>query len=347
MLATSTHDTKRSEDVRARLNILSEMPKLWSAFVMRARRMNRGKKITISDGRTVPDANEEYLLYQTLVGMWPAHAGPADRGELIQRLQDYITKAVHEAKVNLSWVNQCPEYVDALRNFIAAILTGGSRTNGFVEVLQAFLEPIAYFGAINSLAQTTLKLTSPGNPDVYQGTELWDLSLVDPDNRRPVDFALRRELLASLRSSSGNTLELCRELIDNWQDGRIKMWTTLRALEFRREHPELFHEGSYVALEAAGMTRNLCTFGRVHHGRDAALPETAIVAVPRFAYSLMAGKSVAPLADIWGDSAIRLPAEGPQEFVNVFTGETVRAQEGSLLCRELFRHFPMALLYGH
>jgi (1->4)-alpha-D-glucan 1-alpha-D-glucosylmutase len=346
MLATSTHDTKRSEDVRARLNVLSEMPKLWSAFVMRARRMNRGKKITISDGRTAPDPNEEYLLYQTLVGMWPVQAHMQDRGELIQRLQDYMTKAVHEAKVNLSWVNQCPEYVDALRNFIAAILTDSARTNAFVEVLQDFLQPIAYFGIINSLAQTTLKLTSPGNPDVYQGTELWDFSLVDPDNRRPVDYALRRELLASLRQPNTNPPDLCHELIDSWQDGRIKMWTTLRALEVRREHPELFHQGGYVPLQATGMTRNVCAFARVHHARNAATPEMAVVAVPRFAYAMMGGKPSASLEEAWGNSAINIPEEGPQEFTNVFTGETVRAEGCSLLCRELFHQFPVALLYG-
>jgi (1->4)-alpha-D-glucan 1-alpha-D-glucosylmutase len=181
---------------------------------------------------------------------------------------------------------------------------------------------------------------------VYQGTELWDLSLVDPDNRRPVDFAVRRELLASLRHPSISSPELCRELIDNWQDGRVKMWTTLRALEVRREHPELFHQGNYLPLQSTEMTRHLCTFARVHHGRDSESPEMAIVAVPRFAYSQMGGKPGAPLGDVWGDAAIKVPEEGPQQFENVFTGETVRAEGGSLLCRELFRHFPVALLYG-
>ncbi len=344
MLATSTHDTKRSEDVRARLNVLSEMPKMWSAFVMRARRMNRGRKITISDGRVVPDANEEYLLYQTLVGMWPSQARSEDRAELIQRLQDYMTKAIHEAKVNLSWVNSCPEYVDAVRNFIAAILSDGARTNAFVEVLQDFLQPIAYFGAMNSLSQTILKLTSAGNPDMYQGTELWDFSLVDPDNRRPVDYALRRELLASLRRAT-NLPQLCGELMANREDGRVKMWTTMRALELRREHPELFHEGSYLPLEASEMARHVCAFARVR-GKNAGREEMAIVAAPRFTYSLMNGKTAAPLAEVWGGATITVPEQGPREFENAFTGETVRAEGGSLLCRELFRHFPVALLHG-
>src|SRR6185312_10632161 len=228
MLATSTHHTKRSEDVRARLNVLSEIPKLWSAFVMRARRLNRAKKITISDGRLVPDSNEEYLLYQTLVGVWPWNDAQP-REEIVQRVQDYMTKAVHEAKVNLSWINQDPEYVEALRNFIAAILTERSRANNFVTLLEDFLAPISSFGAINSLAQTTLKLTSPGNPDVYQGTELWDFSLVDPDNRRPVDFALRRQMLRQVHEAH-DPAALVATLLENYQDGRIKMWISMRAL---------------------------------------------------------------------------------------------------------------------
>src|SRR5438477_7688176 len=170
MLATSTHDTKRSEDVRARLDVLSEMPKLWSAFVMRARRLNRNKKITISDGRVVPDGNEEYLLYQTLVGIWPWTKETKERTELVKRVQDYMTKAVPEAKIHLSWVNQNPEYVEALRKFISDILSGRPRAKNFIDLIDEFTRPVAFFGAINSLAQTTLKLTSPGNPDIYQGT---------------------------------------------------------------------------------------------------------------------------------------------------------------------------------
>jgi (1->4)-alpha-D-glucan 1-alpha-D-glucosylmutase len=342
MLATSTHDTKRSEDVRARLNVLSEMPRLWSAFVMRARRLNRNKKITISDGRVVPDANEEYLLYQTLVGMWP-WGETQNRSELIQRLQDYMTKAAHEAKVNLSWVNQNPEYVEALRNFVAAILSEGPRVNSFVALLEAFLPDIAFFGAMNSLAQTTLKLTAPGNPDIYQGTELWDFSLVDPDNRRPVDFGIRRDMLSDLRHNV-DAQKLCAELLERYQDGRIKMWVTMRGLEFRRENPSLFHDGSYVPLESSQLNQHVCAFARVHEqdGRT----QVAITAVPRFAYTLMAGKSVPPVENAWGEATLKLPEGAPVEFENIFTGERVHAQDGALLCRDLFRSFPFAILSG-
>lgn len=342
MLSTSTHDTKRSEDVRARLNVLSEIPKLWSAFVARARRMNRNKKITINDGRIVPDANEEYLLYQTLVGMWPLKVEPRSRTELIQRVQDYMTKAAHEAKVNLSWVNQNPEYVEALRNFVAAVLTERSRGKSFVPLLEDFLQPVAYFGAINSLAQTTLKLMSPGNPDIYQGTELWDLSLVDPDNRRPVDFSMRKQLLSELRMASTDALKLCGELLESWKDGRIKMWITMRGMEFRREHPQLFQNGSYFPLEASELNRHLCAFARAYQAQDR--NEFAIVAVPRFSCNLMGGKSAPPIEFIWDQAAIELPEGAPKQFENIFTGERVQANDRLLLCRDLFRSFPVCVL---
>lgn len=343
MLATCTHDTKRSGDVRARLNVLSEIPKLWSAFVMRARRLNRGKKITISDGRVVPDANEEYLLYQTLVGMWPWGPEGEDRANLVSRVQDYMTKAVHEAKVNLSWINPNPEYVEALRSFVASILAEGTRANSFVALLENFLRPLSYFGALNSLAQTTLKLMSPGNPDIYQGTELWDFSLVDPDNRRPVDFALRRQMLSDLHNAT-DLVSLCGDLIQNYQDGKIKMWVTQRGLEFRREHPDIFQKGSYVPLESSTLNQHLCSFARIwkRNGEK----KFAIVAVPRFAYTLMGGKPNLSAEEIWDDANIQLPAEAPAEFENIFTSERIQANDGALRCTDLFRHFPVCVLRG-
>jgi len=341
MLATSTHDTKRSEDVRARLDVLSEMPKLWSAFVMRARRLNRNKKITISDGRVVPDGNEEYLLYQTLVGIWPWTKETKERTELVKRVQDYMTKAVHEAKINLSWVNQNPEYVEALRKFISDILSGRPRAKNFIDLIDEFTRPVAFFGAINSLAQTTLKLTSPGNPDIYQGTELWDFSLVDPDNRRPVDFELRLKLLSELRTRI-DWLELGRSLLGGFEDGRIKMWVIMRGLDFRREHPELFRTGSYVRLDASNASQHVCAFARVLEDKSHA--SVAIVAVPRFSHTLMSGVPQAPLGEVWGEVAINLPESSPLEFENIFTGERVQAKDGRLLCREIFSAFPVCVL---
>jgi (1->4)-alpha-D-glucan 1-alpha-D-glucosylmutase len=310
---------------------------------MRARRLNRSKKITISDGRVVPDCNEEYLVYQTLAGVWPCNLEVGNRENLVQRVQDYMTKAVHEAKVNLSWINQNPEYVEALRNFVAAILNGSRRANSFVASMEDFLQPLSYFGVINSLAQTTLKLMSPGNPDIYQGTELWDFTLVDPDNRRPVDFAVRKQMLGDLLRNR-DTAKLCSELLESYQDGRIKMWITMRGLEFRREHFELFHQGSYVPLESSDLNPHICAFARVHeeNGRT----DMAIVVVPRFAYTLMGGKPVAPTEHVWGDAAIKLPDGAPEKFENIFTGEGVLAHNGTLLCRDLFRIFPVGVIKG-
>src|SRR3954469_1709112 len=224
MLSTSTHDTKRSEDVRARLNVLSEMPKTWSAHVHRWRRWNRSKRRVIGDGRSVPDANEEYLLYQTLLGSWPWRFYEADREEYVRRIQQYMNKAVHEAKVNLSWVNQNPEYIAALEEFVATILAPAvkGRPNSFLQDIESFARAVAYFGAINSLAQTLLKLTAPGVPDIYQGTELWDFSLVDPDNRRPVNFDQRKRALQELqsRAAQGGLRSLVSELLTGYEDGR-------------------------------------------------------------------------------------------------------------------------------
>jgi len=343
MLATSTHDTKRSEDVRARLNVLSEMPKLWSAFVMRARRLNRNKKMTISDGRVVPDRNEEYLLYQTLVGIWPWKSEATNRSELVKRVQDYMTKAVHEAKVNLSWVNPNPEYVEALRKFIAEILNGRPRAKSFVALLEEFIGAVAFFGAMNSLAQTTLKLMAPGNPDIYQGTELWDFSFVDPDNRRPVDFELRRKLLLELRTSL-DPAELCRNMLANYEDGRIKMWVTVRGLEFRREHPELLRTGSYVPLETSPGTQHVCAFARVLEHED--YTQTVVVVVPRFPYTLMGGAPQPSIGDVWQNVALILPPGAPLEFENIFTGERVQAKDGALLCRDTFSSFPVCVLHA-
>jgi (1->4)-alpha-D-glucan 1-alpha-D-glucosylmutase len=345
MLATSTHDTKRSEDVRARLDVLSEMPRAWRNQVLRWQRVNQPLKPTLSDGRTVPDANEEYLLYQTLVGTWPfAIAGPEARQDYVSRIQQYMTKAVHEAKVNLSWINPDPGYVEALQHFVEQILAQSERgrPNRFLERFLAFLPPVIFYGAINALAQRLLLITSPGNPDIYQGTELWDFSLVDPDNRRPVDYALRRQLLAELdrRSESGDLPALCAELLENFRDGRIKLWTTMQALRLRRERRELFHSGMYTPLQVRGSRRqHVVSFARERNG------ETVIVAVPRLSLTLTQGDNRFPLGKIWDDSEILLPFRSWETLENVFTGEEIRVNATrSLSCGEVFGHFPVALL---
>ena len=373
MLTTSTHDTKRSEDVRMRLDVLSEIPRLWAAQVLRWRRSNRGKKRTLSDGRAVPDANEEYLLYQTLVGTWPLPAvqrglaGDAaeatdgkgngnprtlrwaldkeQREDYLARILAYMTKAVNEAKVNMSWINPNQEYTEALHNFIARILTPGSdyRPNRFLRQIEEFLPRIAMYGAINSISQTLIKLTSPGVPDIYQGQELFDFSLVDPDNRRPVDFELRGRHLREMLERSREKQEigrLCEEMLRNWSDGRLKLWVTRCALHARRGHRELFELGNYIPLKVTGAgERNVVAYARTIGQR------MAVVATPRFAYTMMGGEERMPVGEAWGATEIVLPTTSPgPPMKNLLTGEIFPAGQPTLLCREVFASLPLGLL---
>ena len=343
MLSTSTHDTKRSEDVRARLNVLSEIPKVWAAQVMKWRRINRSRKQKLADGRVVPDNNEEYLLYQTLVGAWPlCISNEEELREFVGRIKQYMEKAVHEAKVNVSWLNPNPQYIEGIHSFLDGILspTWRGRTNLFWDSVEKFIQPVTYFGLMNSLAQTILKLSVPGVPDVYQGQEMWDFSLVDPDNRRPVDFEVREQSLAQMTAAGrGPKLsDLCHNLLQHCRDGRIKLWVTARALNFRRDHKELFQRGDYRGLHVTrGREEHVVAFVR-SLGEQA-----AITVVPRFAYTLMKGKEEPPLGLFWGDSELVLPPElVGRSIYNIFTGE--RFEVGaSILCREIFARFPVAL----
>lgn len=346
MLATSTHDTKRSEDVRARLNVLSEIPGDWFAKASNWRRLNERFRITLPDGRVVPDANEEYLLYQTLVGAWPLAMQRADeRAEFTRRIQQYMDKAIHEAKANVSWINPDPLYTEAVREFIARILMPGERgrSNFFLKRIEAFLPAVQFFGAINSVAQTLLKLTSPGVPDLYQGTELFDFSLVDPDNRRAVDFATRADLLERLRGKAAGEAQDTRidgaDLMRHYADGRIKLWTIAQALNLRRAQAELFREGRYEPLEARGeKAEHLCAFARVRPGI------MSITAVPRFTYTLMKGAMTPPLGEVWGKTGLQLGNEMPTSFYNVLTGQRIHAADGALAMRDVFADLPVALL---
>jgi len=259
LLTTSTHDTKRSEDVRARINVLSEIPLEWEQAVLRWRDLNRNQ-ITVDDGEESPDANEEYLYYQTLVGTWPLEKDtPEQRIAYIGRLEEYLIKSGREAKLRTSWLNPDAGHESAVRSFVRSTLDP-TRENSFVADFLRFLEPIRRAGVLNSLAQTLLKIASPGIPDFYQGSELWDFSLVDPDNRRPVDFERRRRLLGELKAPGVDTV---RELLAAPADGRIKMYVTRHALHCRKEMKALFQEGDYVPLNDQGPQRlNLCAFAR-------------------------------------------------------------------------------------
>jgi (1->4)-alpha-D-glucan 1-alpha-D-glucosylmutase len=340
MNATSTHDTKRSEDVRARINFLSECPAAWARRVRRWAGLNRDKKSLIN-GRPVPDPNEEALFYQTLIGAWPLQA--EEMPGFRRRLKASVTKAAREAKTHTNWLQPNEAYERALAGFADACLDTSS-PNEFLDDFLRFQPGIAYYGALNSLAQVLLKIASPGVPDFYQGTELWDFSLVDPDNRRPVDFSARRRLLEELKArEAGDPAGLIQELLASWHDGRVKMYLIWKALGFRRAHAGLFQEGAYVPLSASGERReHVVAFAR--RKRD----DWALAAVPRLVAGLGAPGRPPLGRRPWRDCAIPLATEAPERWVNVLTRETLQASRRgrgrALAVHEIFRRFPVALL---
>jgi len=347
MLDTSSHDTKRSEDVRARIDVISEIPYRWAKEVRQWRELNQSKKHLVDDV-LAPSRNDEYLLYQTLVGSWPLEGAP-DAG-FRERMKQYMLKAVREAKEKSSWANPNVNYEAAVIAFVDEILVP-SQENAFVASLTAFSSDVGRVGMINSMSQTLLKLTCPGVPDLYQGTELWDLSLVDPDNRRPVDYSRRAEILNEMKTwpKSGEGLIACvRDLVNHMSDGRIKMYLTWRALNLRKESPKLFTDGDYVPLDIQGpKARHLVAFARSWEDHE------LIVVVPRLCANLLDAQRGLPAGSyLWGDTRVEV---GREEFAkasrnrtyrNIFTAKTVDAkssrQEGSLQASALFEDFPVA-----
>jgi len=332
---TSTHDTKRGEDVRAIINVLSELPSEWDRATRDWSKLNKSNKRRVR-GVDVPERNDEYFLYQTLVGACPL--SEAELPEFRDRMRRCTVKAVREAKVHTEWIRPDTEYEDAYLSFVEALLTP-SPTNAFLPAFLAFRHKVAQYGMYNVLSQALIKVTAPGVPDFYQGTELWDLSLVDPDNRRPVDFERRRAYLGDIMERSrGDVLGLIRELLDTWQDGRVKLFLVYHALKARRESADLFQQGTYIPLGCSGTFKDhLLAFGRARN-------ETyAIVVVPRFLTGLV-GPDQYPLGeDVWRDTAVMLPKEWPAIWKGRFTGQFVRGT-GSLPVAEIFAHFPVGLL---
>lgn len=346
--ATSTHDTKRSEDVRARLNVLSEIPDEWRHHLATWSRINKRKK-SVVDGQVVPDRNEEYLFYQTLLGVWPVHPMNGTDYEVFERrIKDYTLKAAREAKVNSSWISPNTPYEDALLKFADGVMSP-SPSNPFTKDFEAFQRRVSYFGMFNSLSQTLLKVASPGVPDFFQGTEIWDFSLVDPDNRRPVDFDLRKKMLKTLKEKrAGYGADLpgfARALLQEWRDGSIKLYVTLKSLNYRKENLRLFMEGAYLPLTGDGdLKEHLCAFARLGEGK------AVLVIVPRFVTGLVGSAGEFPLgSEVWGNSSIVIPEEISRDrFSNIFTGETLNPVEWNgkrvLAAGKVFANFPVAML---
>lgn len=347
MLNTSTHDSKRSEDVRARLNVLSEMPDLWSKYLQRWTRMNRGNKTEL-DGSPAPDANDEYLIYQTLLGFWPFETPDAETLEsLADRLEQYVIKALREAKVYSSWINPNADYESACKRFIRA-LTTSPENNVFLESFVPFQQKIAFWGMLNALSQVLLKLTVPGVPDIYQGMEQWGFYLVDPDNRRPVDYARlqagldRLTPLMSQDEPLPATLlqEHLQSLLTHYPDGLLKQFITTTCLNLRQQYAELFLHGEYIPLELSGEEKeHAVAFIRKHK------QQVILVVAPRLVYGLTHRKPVFPVGrSTWGNTAIKtagVPRRG--EWKNCFTGETFNNREHALPLAGLLGHFPWGL----
>jgi (1->4)-alpha-D-glucan 1-alpha-D-glucosylmutase len=347
--ATSTHDTKRGEDVRARINVLSEIPDAWRKAVGRWTRI-AGSARTRVDGDHAPDRNDEYLFYQTLIGTWPAEDldAPVPREateEYAQRIRAYMRKAIKEAKAHTSWVNENQPYEKALDDFVTSTLRG-STAPAFLAAFVPFQRQVARLGAINSLSQLVLRMTSPGVVDFYQGNEVWDFHLVDPDNRQPVDFEARRAMLEELTAADAGRPDL-DALLAKWPDGRIKMYLAATLLRLRREMPELWLEGAYQPLRGGDSEsdRHLVAFARQHGSR------AAVVVAPRFLHELMPSATHWPPTgfDVWKAMHVELPAGlAGATFDNVLTGAAVRplvsSRGATLPAADLFKTLPVAVL---
>jgi (1->4)-alpha-D-glucan 1-alpha-D-glucosylmutase len=337
--ASSTHDTKRSEDVRARIDVLSEITPAWSRTLRKVSRLAAALKVEAEE--LAPDTNEELLIYQTLLGMWPL-----DKKEeplVPERLQAYLRKALREAKTHTSWIAPNTDYEKRVLDFAASLFT--ERGEPILHELLRLQKKVAFYGCLNSLSQLVLKITAPGLPDFYQGTDLWDFSLVDPDNRRPVDYKRRQRLLKTLQKG-GDSVSV-ETLLRRWTDGRIKLFATWKALEARRAHADLFNDGDYRPLFGKGVLGAGAT-GEDRHARKNVVAfsrslgnQQVIVVVPRLLTTVVA-VGAHPIGDVWGDAVLEVSDTfGP--YTNAFTGESIAVTNGEIPLRNLFARFPLTI----
>ncbi len=337
LLASSTHDTKRSEDVRARLAVLSELPREWRAAIVRWARLNRRLRTRI-EGEPAPSRNDEYLFYQTILGAWPPGMTEPDDA-FVERIAAAMLKSAREAGVATRWIGPDEGYEAALDRFVRGALDP-AQSEVFLADFASFRDTVAVLGAANGLAMQTLKMASPGVPDIYQGTEVWDLSLVDPDNRRPVDYAARAALLRDLVAHDDPDPGFSAGLLSGWDDGRVKLWLTQRGLALRRDHPDLFARGDYLPLPAEGeRAEHALAFAR-RHGDEA-----VIAIAPRLVAGLTGGDARFPLGADWGDAQLPLPDDlAGHRWRDALTGEEFSAESGALPLARVLATLPVALL---
>jgi (1->4)-alpha-D-glucan 1-alpha-D-glucosylmutase len=341
MLATSTHDNKRSEDVRARIDVITELAAGWRLQLTKWSRMNQGRK-TLVDEQPAPSRNDEYLLYQTLLGSFPA-GNP--RGEELARYRErilaYMQKAQREAKARTSWANVNEPYEAATASFVNAILDD-SQPNAFLDDFRAAAQVVTWIGFLNGLSMAAVKYTSPGVPDTYQGNEVWDFSLVDPDNRRPVDYAARARMLDELEKLGDAPGPKVRDIFDRLEDGRAKLWVIWRLLRLRNQHEALFRQGGYTPVRAPGArAKNLIAFARRHEGAS------CITVAPRLVAGLGLKPGGLPCGEVWENTRIELPflPEGT-ELTDVITGSRHRVVHGGIELDVLLALAPVAVLAG-
>ena len=334
MNATATHDTKRGEDARMRINMLSELPSEWMKETARWRYSNEPYKSSMDDRGGWPEPNFEYFIYQTLLGTYPFHATPEEE-DYEARLKAFLLKAAREAKGNTSWSDPNEEYERAIDHFVTQLLQDREFMDEFVD----FAEPIALMAVTYSLGQTLLKATVPGIPDVYQGTEYWDLSMVDPDNRRPVNYAQRGDALQTLDApDAAHRTVLLRQLTDNLLDPSIKLYVLSNALQIRRRFSELFAEGSYQPLAVRGKRKDhLLAFRRVWHTQEVVVLIPLRIAKLPLTHSLPLGETC------WDDTQVLLPDTEQTQWQHAFTHQTITVTD-HLSVSKVLQDFPVALL---
>jgi (1->4)-alpha-D-glucan 1-alpha-D-glucosylmutase len=345
MLGTSTHDSKRSEDVRARLAVLSELPDQWRQHLSRWSRLNRTKRSVVND-QPAPDRDDEYLLYQSLLGIWDPQA---DAKQQTERLQAYAVKSAREGKRATSWVNVNEEYENGLNSFAAALIESRGR-NAFLHDFEKLAQTVDYFGHLNSLATVVLKLTSPGVPDIYQGNESIVFALVDPDNRRTVDFAQSQQRMEELEQRIRDVprADLLSALLSEGSKGPGKLFVTRMLLQLRAKHPDLFIQGRYEPLAVDGEHReHLLAFARVHESKR------VVVIIARWLCKLMNSNVDAPVGAVWGDTIVDLGNAGQGTLREWFSDREIAsvqqasAEEGGtqrIRVSDAFATFPFAVL---